>query len=260
MVGNGEVLKMRIATYNIWESDRGMPERYVTLVDTIRAVNADILCLQELSDYETFDGLSVLCGYEGGHWNSEYGVGIFTNHTVTRIGKMEYGICANIDVNGTNVFIINLHLPWRSALKREELIVDMIESAKRFGGDYSFVVGDFNCSVNSSVHRYLKGDQSLLGSDAYFVDLAEAYAEIIGAVPKATLNVRENPRYKDACGNSTNTIEINQRYDRILMENPFPKAYPILKRCDIFGTEIFEATGLCPSDHYGVFADLEIGS
>lgn len=249
---------MRISTYNIWDNERGMPDRFFHIIEEIRKNKADILCLQELPNYETFNSIGENCGYEEGYWHSEYGIGICTNYDVTDVFKSEYGIAASIDVHGTQILVINVHLPWRSAIKREEIIVDMIESSKNIDCDYTIITGDFNCSANSSVHRYLKGDQSLLESDAYFVDLAEAFAEIEGTVPAATLNVRENPRYKNAEGISTNTIEVNQRYDRILLKNPFPKEYPTLKSCGIFGTEISPITNLCASDHYGVFADLEI--
>ena len=37
---------MRIATYNIWDSDSGMPMRFQHLIDEIKNVDADIMCLQ----------------------------------------------------------------------------------------------------------------------------------------------------------------------------------------------------------------------
>ena len=248
---------MRISTYNIWDSERGMPARFYQILAEIKSNNADILCVQELPDYEAFNAISELCGYDEGYWNDQYGVGIYTKFEATGIAKNDYGIAAVIDIHGVRLLVMNVHLPWKSALKREELIVEMIESAHIFECDYTVIAGDFNCSENSSVHRYLKGDQSLLGSDTYFVDLAEAFAEIEGSSPKATLDVRNNPRYRDEKGCSTNTIEINQRYDRILLKNPFPKAYPRLSSFGIFGTKVSPVTELCASDHYGVFADLE---
>lgn len=38
--------------------------------------------------------------------------------------------------------------------------------------DYSFIVGNFNCSLNSSIHRFLLGQQSLPDAEAntYFDD------------------------------------------------------------------------------------------
>ncbi len=43
---------MRIATYNTWNSDAGMPIRFRQLADAIIRERADILCLQEVADRE----------------------------------------------------------------------------------------------------------------------------------------------------------------------------------------------------------------
>ncbi len=39
---------MRIASYNLWNADEGMPIRAQQLVTEIQTVQADILCLQEV--------------------------------------------------------------------------------------------------------------------------------------------------------------------------------------------------------------------
>ena len=39
---------MRIATYNIWNSATGMPERKQQLIEEIIKISADIICLQEV--------------------------------------------------------------------------------------------------------------------------------------------------------------------------------------------------------------------
>ncbi len=41
---------MKIATYNIWNSHRGMPLRKQQIIDEIKMVNADIFCLQEVNE------------------------------------------------------------------------------------------------------------------------------------------------------------------------------------------------------------------
>ena len=39
---------MRIATYNIWNSEQGMPYRTNCIIGEIRKLNADVICLQEV--------------------------------------------------------------------------------------------------------------------------------------------------------------------------------------------------------------------
>lgn len=43
---------MIIATYNLWNSDEGMPDRKSHIIDEIRKASADIMCLQEVCDEE----------------------------------------------------------------------------------------------------------------------------------------------------------------------------------------------------------------
>lgn len=39
---------MKIATFNIWNSDRGMPLREKQIFSEIQSVNSDLICLQEV--------------------------------------------------------------------------------------------------------------------------------------------------------------------------------------------------------------------
>lgn len=80
-----------------------------------------------------------------------------------------------------------------------------------------------------------------------------SYAEAGHTVAEATLNFRENPRFR------CNTIEVNSRYDRILLRNTYPCAFPILKKCTVFGQTVYRKTNLAASDHYGVVVEMEGG-
>ena len=82
-------------------------------------------------------------------------------------------------------------------------------------------------------------------------DLASAYAEITDKKAENTLDFRKNPRFKE------NTIETNSRFDRILLQNTYPQQFPVLNRCNVFGTAIYEDIALAASDHYGVVVEME---
>jgi endonuclease/exonuclease/phosphatase family metal-dependent hydrolase len=169
-------------------------------------------------------------------------------------GISEWGaLYACYEISDRKVGILNLHLPWDSALAREEAIIKIIEKLKDKKADYIFMLGDFNCGDNSDVIRMLMGDCSFHGIEANpcFYDLALASAQINGTTVHNTLNFRKNPRFV------TNTIEINQRFDRILLRNTYPVAFPYLRECNIFGTKVYEENKLAASDHYGVFAQLD---
>ena len=246
---------MRIATYNVWDSDTGMPVRFQQLVDEIIGLQTDIICLQEVSDCQIHDRLSSLCGYGNSHWQAQTGLSILSRYPIEKTINFKYATSAYIQFESKTILVINVHLPWEKASLREKAIVDIVESISSMQADYTLIMGDFNCSEESSVYRFLTNEQSLLGADAYYFDLAEVYAEMNGSKTLATLNFRKNPRWGIA--EPQNTIEVNQRFDWILLKNPYPNKLPELKSCTMFGTKISEETHLAASDHYGIMVEIE---
>lgn len=246
---------MKIATYNVWNSEAGMPRRFDQLVSEINRVQADIICLQEVSDRKKHDRFSALCGYGHSHWHSQAELSILSRYPIDQTADFEYGASARICLGSLTLLVINVHLPWEKASLREKAVVALTESAADVKADYTLMAGDFNCSEASAVHRFLTNEQSLWGADAYYFDLAESFAEISRTDAPATLNFRKNPRWNT--GGQKNTIELNQRFDWILLKNPYPGELPELKGCVLFGTEVSKETGLSASDHYGIMAEME---
>lgn len=247
---------MKIATYNIWNSDVGMPLRRDQTVNEIIGLNADLLCLQEMKSQACHREIANACSYKyscfSNHPNEDEGLSIFSRFPIDHHFYLSNAMIASVKIENCTVLIVNLHLPWDSAIKREESIVKIIKTTTSMKSNFQFILGDFNCSDHSSVQGFLLGDRSLLNAEANpcWYDLATAYAEITDTALEATLNFRENPRWK---GN--NSIETNQRFDRILMRSTYPNEFPTLKTVSIFGKNVSEG-GYCASDHYGVCAEL----
>ena len=151
------------------------------------------------------------------------------------------------------VGIVNVHLPWDSVIMREKYITNIVSKLDDKKCDYIFVLGDFNSGDNSDVVRMIMGDCSLNGTEANpcFYDLALASAQMRGAPANNTLDFSNNPRFCE------NTIEINQRFDRIFLRNTYPLKFPKLITCDVFGTKVYSEINLSASDHYGVYAVIE---
>ena len=150
------------------------------------------------------------------------------------------------------ISVINIHLPWDSVAERERQIVDIVAEVHNKKCDLVFMAGDFNCAETSDVHRFLMGECRLDQKEAVprWYDLASAYAELTASEIEPTVNFRENPRFKH------NTIELNSRFDRILLRNTYPCEFPVLRNCMIFGKTIYEDIQLSASDHYGVMVDI----
>lgn len=251
---------MRIATYNIWNSEEGMPKREQHLVDQIIEVGADVVCLQEVRDRKQAEMIARQAGYPYcffDHYMCESeGLCVLSKvpfmKMVSWIDNCSSLFCS-IRYDDKLVGVVNLHLPWDSVIKREQQIRDLTVEVGQESVDYVLMAGDFNCSDMSDVQRFLMGD-CLLGNveaNPRWYDLAVASADRTGVIPESTLEFSTNPRFKD------NTIESDVRVDRILLRNTYPIQFPRLNQYVVFGKKIYEDIELCASDHYGVVAELE---
>ena len=242
---------MKLASYNLWESDAGMPGRIGQIEEEIVACGADIFCLQEVTR-PIFKLL--IQNFPYFHLNELSGIALLSRYPLNAVTDSEFAVSATVSAGGTSLRIVSLHLPWKSASERERAIVRIVRENEEILTDYTLFAGDFNASEQSSVHRFLIGEQSLHNTDAFFFDLAEAWAERTGIPPEATLDFRNNPRW--GIIDPPNTIQKSVRYDRILLKNPYPQDFPVLRSFERFGTRISPVTRLCASDHYGVSAEL----
>lgn len=249
---------MRLATFNVWNSDCGMPERTNQIARQIKSVNADIICLQEIKSKQHHNELADMCGYRFSiffnHEDEEEGLSILSKFELTNTNYIKGATIAIFSCNNNTFTLANIHLSWNSALKREHDITEIETFINAASADYKFMLGDFNCSVHSSVQEFLLGQRSLMGKEAnpYWYDLSESYSANHKVLPELTLDFQNNSRW-----NGKNTIEVNQRFDRIFLQNTYPNELPTLIDCKIFGKDVSDITGLAASDHYGVYVDVD---
>lgn len=163
-----------------------------------------------------------------------------------------------MSIGGTEVAITNVHLDWEDVAAREAQIVQVAKwtEARAEAGCYEVLCGDFNAAPDSSVYRFLADQQALLGGGPGpgWHDLARFHAERSGRSPEPTLDFWRNPRWRDAP-----TLAVPLRVDWILMREVFNTdlPYPGVLHADVFGTQPTRRARVVPSDHYGVYADLD---
>jgi endonuclease/exonuclease/phosphatase family metal-dependent hydrolase len=117
------------------------------------------------------------------------------------------------------------------------------------------MAGDFNSYPESSVYRYLNGQQSLLGTSTIpFHDLPLVHARRSGTEPLPTLDFWRNPRWA-----ANPTLELPARCDWVLLRDTFEQNLPKPRLIDagVFGVEAPGRHDIVPSDHYGVMVDLK---
>ncbi len=250
---------MRIATYNIWNCASSNELRFDQIIGEILKINADVIGLQEVPDKKYHDDLLNKCRFKYGvflpHSVEGEGLSVFSQYPILHSTYFQCAVTALLQLGNTSVSITNLHLDWKSPLKRERDIIALEKHASSVEADYKLMLGDFNCSVNSGVHQYLLGQSSLLGEevDMCWYDLADSYSDISQENPENTIDFKNNPRWQ-----GKNTIEKNMRFDRILLQNTYPKEFPVLTDCIVFGKDVSPATNMTSSDHYGVYVDIEL--
>lgn len=245
---------MRFATYNIW-NDESLPRRAPLLIDTILRANADIIALQEVpsSLWDAVERLYPHSAYRQ-YSGEDEGLAILSRYPIS-LEKWLHGTAdalhVLIEAHGERISLANAHLPWQSILARERQIVSLSAYLGGIDADRHVLLGDFNGDQSSSVHRFLVGDQSLLGSECapVWIDIAGSYAKLCGTAFPPTLDTIGNPRWK-----GKNMLYAPQTMDRIYLRDSWEPSS--IQHADVFGAEVDTETGLCPSDHYGVLADI----
>ncbi len=268
---------MKLVTYNLWNTHIRWPERLNAACEELSRVDADIVALQEVSAcVEAADGRNTAryigdrCGYE--HIvmrlypdDPDEGLCILSKRPFSAIEAgwdTSFGALRNcglrvcLTTDQTNVAITNVHLDFDGIAQREAQIFAVLEWIEsRSGAEcYEILCGDFNAPPDSSIYRFLMGQQTLLGKGVRpWHDLARYHAEKTGRMPSPTLDFWNNPRWRDAP-----TLEVPVRIDWILLQDVFNSGlpYPRVMDADVFGTEPTPLTRVVPSDHYGVYAEL----
>lgn len=256
---------MKIATYNVWNENKGVGDRFEQLVNEINSVDSDIIGLQEVTSYfyETYlvSNKNYPFHIYGKYSDEDEGLAILSKYPILEscfLHNKVYGfskaLSVLLDVEGRKISFTNLHLPWDSALEKERQIcvIDKYLHTQLSHNGLLIMVGDFNGGMNSSVHRYLVGEQSINGCEAkpYWDELATGYSAISGEPIKATLDTLTNPRW--AGGKSAYPPTVTDRIYTLEYQYEFS-----LESLHIFGTTISPQNGLAPSDHYGVVAEIE---
>lgn len=256
---------MKIATYNVWYENINI--RKEQLINELNGIDADIVGLQEVPPnfYEEIINKVRYPYHAYVSYDTEMGLAFLSKHTLDEqlslFENKEYGnsIAHNaiFEENGVVFSVTNVHLPWDSALAKEKQIVaiDRYIHSQRDKAHFFVLLGDFNCTLSSSVHHYLLGDQTLLGCEAkpYWNDLASIHAALNNYSIIPTLDFVSNPRWR---GKNTNYVP--DTCDRIYVMESFNWDYEF-KLCDVnvFGKIVSSKTGYAPSDHYGVLAEVE---
>ena len=123
---------MKIATYNVWNEPDHFHMRRLQLLETISALDADVIGLQEVPADFYHDDLTKLAQYPhhvfGQYRGEDEGLAVLSRHPVQEHGflheteERSQALHVLLAVEGLRVSFTTLHLPWDSALEKERQI------------------------------------------------------------------------------------------------------------------------------------------
>jgi endonuclease/exonuclease/phosphatase family metal-dependent hydrolase len=269
---------LRLATYNIWNSKRNWSNRLAAITEELAALDADVVALQEVP-VEAAPGVSIdryfrertayphalHLPYPGPADKREWPEGlaflsklpiedVHVNWADGRPTDNSWAGRVVVSWQGLTLAVANVHLDWRHAESRERHIVrivrDLIDARP---SDIDVLCGDFNDDGDAATLQFLAGRAPLDGYRTRWRDLAAEWHVERGEPPPVTLDFEHNPRWR-----SMTISDPSKRFDRICLRTANPSHEPRVLQVGRFGKAPANSLGLVPSDHYGLFAAIEI--
>ncbi len=264
---------MRVATYNLWNSPADWERRLAASLDELRTLSADLVALQE-APTEARPGCSLAAYLEAGTGYLEVrhmpcpededdddrpeGLGVLSRHPLGPVWTSwadgaatdnNFAAKVHVEIGGTIVGFTSVHLDWEDPRKRAQAIADIVSWGERHPAEIEILCGDFNDPDDGPVAAYLEagpGPSTRSWQDAVVCSVGRTAAPM-------TLDPLRNPRWA-----GTVVTERPARFDRIYLRGSAGRPAPRIAASGQFGREPANRLGLVPSDHYGVFVDLEL--
>lgn len=260
--------RLTVLSWNIWWRFGPWEERLPAIVETIRRLDPDIACLQEVwIDVDGDDSSARRIGdalgleHRGGHRLDLDGIG-FGNAVVSRwpiVGSEvlplpapddanELRTCVRADIDSPHgpLQVFSTHLNWRfdqSAIRQDQVraICQFIDDSP--ARTYPPILcGDMNAVPESDEIRMLTGRTAVPVPKLVFHDAWE----VAGSGHGLTWS-NENPH-------AVLDLEPNRRIDYVLVGWPKSGGRGQVLDAQVAGSDPID--GVVPSDHYGVMATL----
>jgi endonuclease/exonuclease/phosphatase family metal-dependent hydrolase len=266
--------KLRCLTLNLWGSQPPLPDRMAVAAAGINALAPDVVALQEVHDIPgvTANQAAALAAATGMHHvfaptvefrGGHEGLAILARPPVVAHESLELPgatteerrilLSAGLEVDGRVFWVHGTHLNYRLHHGRErEEQVKTIDAVLATHGDSvpQVLMGDFNARPESDEIRWLSGLTSLHGRRTVYQD---AWARKHPGEPGWTWSA-SNP------GTSVLAfLQQDRRLDYIFVTPERRDGRGRILRCELAFDQPGD-NGAFASDHYGVWADVQVGA
>lgn len=241
--------KMKILSYNIWFDNFNRTERLFSLFEVIEKNDPDIVCLQEVLDFQ-YDTIKNRLNYEYSYpdkLTSKYGCVILSKHPMTR------SVTINLPSEmGRNLTVVKVNID------ETTFVVANVHFESEFNNKNTTKKEQFK-HVSTILNKiYYDHSNVILCSDTNVTEFDEKYfLQCFNTFKDAWIENGSDANKKFTYDYDTNTnlqlrkIELKCRIDRILFR------LNDLTHCSNF--DLLSSTGLTvePSDHHGIMTTFD---
>jgi len=265
--------RLRVATWNIWWHFGPWEQRQPAIVETMRAVDADVWCVQEVfrgrgQPDQAEELADALGGYHVAHASSfgldrfseSIGNAVLSRHPITAsathalsaplgLDELRLVVRADIATPTRPVEVFSTHLNYR--LDQSHVRQQQVRELCAFVDETTdrrvvppIVCGDFNADPESEEIRMMTGLAAVPVPKLVFIDAWRAGGTGVGT----TWDNRNAFAAAD--------FEPDRRIDYVFTGYPREGGIGQVVHAELVGTEPVD--GVWPSDHFGVVADIRI--
>lgn len=265
--------RLRVATWNLWWHFGPWEERQPAIRETMKAVDADVWCIQEVfrgrdAGDQAEELADALGGYHVAHgtrfdpdrFSESIGNAVLSRYPIrgweiralpapVGLDELRLVVRADIEAPGHVVEVFSTHLNYRldqSHVRQEQVrelcaFVDETTARRTYP---PIVCGDFNADPGSEEIRMMTGLTTVPVPRLVFIDAWRAG----GTGEGSTWDNRNAHAVRD--------FEPDRRIDYLLVGYPREAGIGQVVEARLVGDE--PVGGVWPSDHFGVVADIRI--
>jgi endonuclease/exonuclease/phosphatase family metal-dependent hydrolase len=282
---------LRVVTLNLLGTEPPLDRRLALAARQLRALAVDVVCLQEVRPLDgnagrttaevLADELGMAAHYavavswkDGEHAKlpaGQEGLAIIANNIVDarvlplpepRVADARILLSAQVETAGGPIWVHTTHLHYRldDGLAREHQVLAVDAAIRGFGREATsspqLLCGDMNATPESDEMRFLRGLTTLGGRRTHFQDAwLRLHREPIPS---------EGPDHGITWSSENHltrplrSLDIDRRIDYVYVTSRKKDGRGTVHACRVVLTERDAADGICASDHYGVFAEVQV--
>lgn len=271
--------RLRVLTLNLWGEQGPFPRRLPLCISQLAALRPDIIALQEVRQVPgVVDNIAATLGAALGlhhvfaetvEWGGgQEGLAILSRAPIVQTAhqvlphateqERRIVLGAVLDFGGKHVAAYTTHLNYRMThgIEREDQVEAVDQFVRSWGASaaptaaLTLLMGDFNATPDSDEIRFLRGLHTLRGRRTYYQDawLVHSDRERDAGLTWS----RRNPYTQ-----RLRFLQTDRRLDYIFASAPARDGRGLVHSCRVVLDE-GDADGVFPSDHFGVFAELQL--